>query len=83
MTRFTVASFLNLCLCVLCVLGRRSHLPHDNHSGFLGEVCFVVNFILRQQLFFQAKGRVVLDVIRIHQNAVDRLFFVLAGFAGL
>ena len=34
-------------------------------------------------LFLQIERRVVLYVIRIHQDTVDRLFFVLSGLAGL
>jgi hypothetical protein len=34
-------------------------------------------------LFFQTKRRIIFYVVRIYQDAVNRLFFVFAGFAGL
>ena len=34
-------------------------------------------------LFCQIERRVVLYVIRVHQDTVDRLFFVFSGLAGL
>jgi hypothetical protein len=40
-------------------------------------------FCVQRSLLFQTKCRIIFYVVRIYQDAVNRLFFVFAGFAGI
>ena len=58
---------------------------YSRFKGYLRQSVFICGwFGLRSlQLFFQIKRGIIFYVVRIHQNAVDRLFFVLSGLVGL